>query len=46
MDVNRTHTLRVYSARPTVDATTLPLDKEQPMFALIRQWSRYILISN
>ena len=46
MDVNRTHTLRIYSVRSTVDTTIVPLNKEQPMFALIRQFSRYILISN
>jgi hypothetical protein len=46
MDVNRTHTLRVLSVRSTMDATTIRLNKEQPMIALIRQWSRYILISN
>ena len=46
MEINRTHTLRVCSERPTVDDTTIPFNKEQPMFALIRQWSRYILISN
>jgi hypothetical protein len=46
MEINRTHTLRVCSARSTVDATTLPLNKEKPMIALIRLWSRYILISN
>ena len=46
MDVNGTHTLRVLSVRSSVDATTLPSNKEQPVFALIRQWSRYILISN
>jgi hypothetical protein len=45
-DVTQTHTLRVCSVRPTVDDTILPFNKEQPMFALIRQWSRYILISN
>jgi hypothetical protein len=45
-DMNRTHTLRVCSARSTVDDATLPFNSEQPMFALIRQWSRYILISN
>jgi hypothetical protein len=45
-DANRAYTLRVYSVRSTVDETILPFNKEQPMFALIRQWSRYILISN
>jgi hypothetical protein len=45
-DVQKAHTLRVYSVRPIVDDTTLPFNTEQPMFALIRQFSRYILISN
>ena len=45
-DAKHAHTLRVYSVRPTVDDTTLPFNKEQPMLAFIRQWSRYILISN
>jgi hypothetical protein len=45
-DVKHSHTLRVYSVGSTVDDTIIPLNKEQPMFALIRQWSRYILISN
>jgi hypothetical protein len=44
--LSRTHTLRVYSVRSTVDGTTPPSNKEPPMFALIRQLSRYILISN
>lgn len=43
--VHRTHTLRVCSERSSVDANTLPLDKEKPMIALIRLLSRYILIS-
>jgi len=46
MEVYRTHTLRVYSALSIVDATTLLSNQEQPVFAIIRQWSRYILISN
>ena len=41
----RSHTLRIFSVRSTMDETILPFDKEQPMFALIRQLSRYILIS-
>jgi hypothetical protein len=45
-DVTHAHTLRVYSVRPTVDDTTTPFTTEQPMFAFIRQFSRYILISN
>ena len=45
-DAKPAHTLRVYSVGPTVDDTITPFNKEQPMFALIRQWSRYILISN
>ena len=44
-DASRAHTLRVYSVRSAVDDTILPSNKEQPMFAYIRQWSRYILIS-
>ena len=44
-DAYRSHTLRVYSVRSTVDETILPFNKERPMFAFIRQLSRYILIS-
>jgi hypothetical protein len=44
--LSRTHTLRVYCVRSIVDGTTPPSNKEPPMFALIRQLSRYILISN
>jgi hypothetical protein len=40
------HTLRVSRVRSTPDDTTSPFNKEQPVFALIRQLSRYILISN
>jgi hypothetical protein len=39
------HALRVSRVRSTLDDTTTPFNKEQPMFALIRQLSRYILIS-
>ena len=41
----RAHTLRIFSVRSTVDETIQPFEKEQRMFALIRQLSRYILIS-
>ena len=41
----RAHTLRIVSVRSTVDETIQPFEKEQRMFALIRQLSRYILIS-
>ena len=42
---HHSHTLRVSRVRSTLDATTPPFNKERPMFALIRQLSRYILIS-
>ena len=42
---HHSHTLRVSRVRSTLDDTTPPFSKEQPMFALIRQLSRYILIS-
>jgi hypothetical protein len=41
-----THTLRVSRERSVPDDTTSPFNKEQPVFALIRLLSRYILISN
>ena len=44
-DAKHAHTFRVYSVRSTVDDTISSFDKEQPMLAFIRQWSRYILIS-
>jgi hypothetical protein len=43
---HRTHTLPASRVRSTLDDTTSPFGKEQPVFALIRQLSRYILISN
>lgn len=39
------HTLRASLAWSAVDDTPPQFPKEQPVFALIRQLSRYILIS-
>jgi hypothetical protein len=43
---HHSHSLRVPRVRSILDDTTSPFNKEQPVFALIRQLSRYILISN
>ena len=43
---HHSHALRVSRVRSIPDDTTSPFNKEQPVFALIRQLSRYILISN
>lgn len=43
---HHSHTVRVSRVGSTLDDTSLPFNKEQAMFALIRQLSRYILISN